>query len=233
MSNSSDLNLLHRIILKHCYNEELDPNDLIENCSVFSDLNRDVIFLLIALNRGQRINSLPSDQHENLHKALTKIRQAQHVISNLPRNIIPSIRLEYDRRNGTNLETEIAKAYEERGTLTIDEFHAIQKRCATGPELWIDNATQAALSDLYLAIETQIETLPPPRKGRKGNVQAQELTRRALIIYERASGLSAGYWNGGETPFTRFVRDLFLYFKIECDLRRPIERAILCRNSEK
>ena len=233
MSDKLDIRQLYRIILRHCYKEELNSNDHIENCKAYRAIIGDACYLLQSQSRGQRIKSLTSVQHDNLSKALNKIRQAQHAIAQIPRDLMPDIRREHDLRNGTDFTAETSKALEERGTLTNDELDVIQKRCAMSSELWIDTATQNALSDLYLAIEAQLMTLPAPPKGRKGNLQAQELAKRALIIYERASGLSAGYWNGGETPFTRFVRDLFSYFGIECDLRRPIERAILCRNSEK
>jgi hypothetical protein len=177
---------------------------------------------------------MKSSQRNKLDKALYRIRQAQQAIADIPQVIVPDIRREHSRRNGTDLETEITKAIEEHGALTNETLEAISKQCAVKSEFWIDNATQNALKDIYVAIETQLNTLPTSfKRGVKPNLLAHELTNAAVIVFENASGQKASYWKGDETPFTRFLYDLFAYFGIEQEIWKPVENAIPSRNSKK
>ncbi|CAM5419941.1 hypothetical protein FALB51S_02491 [Frigidibacter albus] len=96
-------------------------------------------------------------------------------------------------------------------------------------ETWVDFAAVAHLDALANALvkpaQTAIE-LAPPGAGRRPNRQAYRVAAAAARAFRDLTGTDPTFWNGGETPFSRMVAEIYRCAGIEADLRKPIEAAM-------
>ena len=96
-------------------------------------------------------------------------------------------------------------------------------------EDWIDFRTLRQLRALEDALVRPIESAinaAPPGAGRRPNRRAYEVALAAAQAYRKLTNADPTFWNGGETPFSRMVRNIYECGGIEADIRKPILAAM-------
>lgn len=96
-------------------------------------------------------------------------------------------------------------------------------------ELWVDFAALAHLEALEKALSRPAEmaiAANPPGAGRRPNRRAYRIAFAAARAFRDLTGKSPTFWNGGQTPYSRMVADIYRCAGIKADLRKPIEAAM-------
>ena len=105
----------------------------------------------------------------------------------------------------------------------FDEFSRRPK------ELWVDIAALSHLEALEKALTKPAElaiAATPAGAGRRPNRRAYRVALAAAHAFSALTGTNPTFWNGGETPFSRMVADIYRCEGIKADLRKPIEAAM-------
>lgn len=105
----------------------------------------------------------------------------------------------------------------------LDEFSKRPK------ELWVDFAALSHLDALEQALAKPAETAiaaTPSGAGRRPNRRAYRVALVAARAFQDLTGTKPTFWNGGETPFSRMVAEIYRCAGIKADLRKPIEAAM-------
>ena len=96
-------------------------------------------------------------------------------------------------------------------------------------ELWVDRAAIAHLDALEKALSEPARlaiAAAPVGAGRRPNRVAYRVALTAAVAFRDLTGSDPTFWNGGETPFSRMVADIYKCAGIKADLRKPIEAAM-------
>jgi hypothetical protein len=105
----------------------------------------------------------------------------------------------------------------------FDEFSTRPK------ELWVDFAALAHLDALEQALIKPAEVAiaaSPPGAGRRPNRRAYRVALATARAFRDLTGENPTFWNGGETPFSRMLAEIYRSAGIKADLRKPIEAAM-------
>lgn len=105
----------------------------------------------------------------------------------------------------------------------FDEFSRRPK------ESWVDIAALAHLDALEKALVRPVEVAieaSPPGAGRRPNRRAYRVAFAAARAFRNLTDSPPTFWNGGATPFSRMVADIYSCAGIKADLRKPIEAAM-------
>lgn len=108
-----------------------------------------------------------------------------------------------------------AKGFVELGDRPKDRWHDI----AAGNHL-------AALEEGLKECARVAVELAPIQSGRPRNQHAYMIAEFAVQSFTHFTGQKAGFWNGGDTPFMRYMADLCNAAGVKADLRTPIAAAM-------
>lgn len=114
----------------------------------------------------------------------------------------------------------------EKMTEALRQFDEFSRR---PKELWVDFAALSHLDALEQALTKPAEVAiaaAPPGAGRRPNRRAYRVALAAARAFHDLTGTNPTFWNGGETPFSRMVADIYRCAGIKADLRKPIEAAM-------
>jgi hypothetical protein len=95
--------------------------------------------------------------------------------------------------------------------------------------LWVDKAAIAHLDALEQALTEPARiaiAAVPVGAGRRPNRVAYRVALTAAVAFRDLTDTDPTFWNGGETPFSRMVADIYKCAGIKADLRKPIEAAM-------
>ncbi|MEH6787595.1 MAG: hypothetical protein V7673_09745 [Paracoccus sp. (in: a-proteobacteria)] len=114
----------------------------------------------------------------------------------------------------------------EKMTEAVRQFDEFSRR---PKELWVDIAALSHLDALEQALTGPAKVAiaaNPPGAGRRPNRRAYRVALAAAHAFHALTGTNPTFWNGGETPFSRMVADIYRCAGIKADLRKPIEAAM-------
>ncbi len=174
--------------------------------------------------------SKPKDAEAEIDAILRDVRGLRRRVQGLHHHTAALARQAKDAREREDALNRVAVAADESDLVAharaVDEL----KRIMFQPkEQWVDFAALHHLDALErcltVAAGDVIEAAPSGR-GRPANRHANRAALEAARIYIGITGEMPTFWNGGSTPFSRLVDEVFAVAGISVQLRQPIEAAM-------
>ncbi|MDA0261198.1 MAG: hypothetical protein O3A21_03240 [Proteobacteria bacterium] len=174
----------------------------------------------------------PREIESQLENARTKLKEAMEAVQGLENYAKSMARLEADRGREEKFLKRIAEVA--RANLpneeALERMKAICKEWQPQPrDAWVDIAALDAMKKLRAALTYPIEKAianAPVGPGRQRNTRAYAVCEIAYQIFVDITGEKPTFWNGGETPFSRMLSNLYRLYGIRSTLRKPFEAAM-------
>lgn len=172
----------------------------------------------------------PSGIEAEVDGIIRDIRRLKKRIGALDSFAKSSARREADRSEREKIEREMGEAAVSgnRNALS-DALQRYREISARARETWVDIAALAKLDELEAALRAPAAmaiSAAGTGAGRKRNRQAYHLALAAARAFKRLTGNEPTFWNGGETPFSRMLSEVYRCAGVTADMRTPVEAAM-------
>lgn len=222
MSNFTNNHVID-CILEHCRKSrsDLEPKQF-----------QDLIITTARMHGAAHVWQKPREIKDHLEDVRAKISDAMQAIKGLDNYAKSLARIDADRESEENFQELILKV--DRMGLSDDERRQqIEKICEGWKpqpiEEWVDYLALEAMEKLRKSLVLPIEKAIPNEQngpGRPLNRRAYLVAECAYILYLDLTGEEPGFWEGGETPFSRLVSALYSMYGIRAGLKKPILAAM-------
>ena len=223
MKELPSIDALNNLIFRHC---NIRKEDLLGEDRTMLILAR--VRILSALRSWDK----PSEIEASVEMARRKLQGAIKAVESLDNYAKVLTRREAtreadeDRRNNFVKLLETANGEADKRELTAAFLESDQP---LSQEQWIDLATVRHMKELERSLRRPIEVaieVSPSGPGRPRDRTAYALSDIACSLFVHFTGSQPTFWNGGKTPFSRFVAELFVVSGLTSSIRKPIEAAI-------
>lgn len=172
----------------------------------------------------------PHDVEAEVESIRRDVRALRRRIESLGERTLGMVRRAAEGREYREAEAAIAAAQASRDDemmkAAVLAFMEIADR---KQDRWHDIAAARHLDALDQGLEECARVaveLAPIKTGRRRNEHPYMIADFAVQSFTHFTGQKAGFWNGGDGPFMRYVTDLCAAAGIRADMRRPIEAAM-------
>jgi hypothetical protein len=210
-------------VLNHCGKSlgELAP-------SQFQDLT----MMLANMHGAASVWQKPSAIEDQLEAVRAKLLDAMTAVKSMDNYAKALARKEADRDRDTNFQKQIL-ALQDLEMSEDERRQQIGSICANWnpqPQAeWVDNAALSAMDKLRESLVWPIEKAIPNTRtgpGRPANRRAYLVAEFAYVLYVDLAEQEPGFWDRGETPFSRLVSELYKIYGIRAGIKKPILSAM-------
>lgn len=171
--------------------------------------------------------SKPGDVEAELEGVLQDLRSLRRRIENLDRHALVLARQAQTADRDKALEAQLV---EKAGDFAaINQLLHDHEGASLDPRNYVDQAALRHIQQLEQCLVAPIEraiAAAPTGRGRPKNRRAYDIADFAAQAYFKLTQKPPTFWNGGATPFSRLVDDLFALGGVTADPRKPIEAAM-------
>lgn len=187
---------------------------------------------LMSMTMASSIWQKPGDIEDQLETVRAKLSDAIDSV----RKMDPRAKVYARNYADRDRETKFIKEVQENNDadLSVGEWRhrrdEIVARWKPQPQFeWVDYAALSAMEKLRDSLVKPLEyatSSPPAGPGRPVNRQAYKVAEHAYLIYVYLTEEEPGFWEGGATPFSRMVKELYEFYGINASLKKPILAAM-------
>lgn len=210
-------------VLNHCGKS---LNDLAP--SQFQDLT----WKLANMHGAASVWQKPSEIENQLEAVRAKLLDAMTAIKGMDNYAKALARKEADRDRDSNFQNQILalQDLEMSDDVRRQRVNSICAGWKPQPQAeWVDNAALSAMEKLRESLVCPIKkAIPntPTGPGRPANRRAYLVAEFAYVLYLDLAEQEPGFWEGGETPFSRLVSELYRIYGIRAGIKKPILSAM-------
>lgn len=193
---------------------------------------QNVTALIGAMHGAGSVWSKPNEVETQLEAVRSKLFDAMEAIRGMDNYAKSLARREADKGSFSDLgrlvlELSNSEMDEEQRKIKMEKLSETWK--PQPKEQWVDYAALEAMEKLRASLVNPIEKLiqiSPTGAGRPPNRRAYAVAEYAYLIFVELTEQKPGFWEGGKTPFSSLVEELYQIYGIRAGLKKPILAAM-------
>lgn len=217
----------HHLVLDHIF-----QSCKVERSRVDRETKQRVNLLVGGMHGAARMWEKPDQVEDQLENARAKLRDAIKAVEALDKFALVLARKDADRERDDQFlrsieEIEAREISDAEKRELFERISADFKPQAVSD--YVDKKAVASMAALFQSLERPTEQAianAPQGRGRRKNRRAYAVAEYSLLIYREITGQDPGFWERGDTPFSRLVGGLFEIYGINADLKKPILAAM-------